>query len=95
MKHCTRSRHQLKMAAPLVRVFHSNASSNYSTTLATAYRKHEQAKKREYAQRVRDVEHGVFTPLVLTTTGGMSQEATTFYRKLADGISTRHENIML
>ena len=39
-----------------VRVFHPNASSNYSTTIATAYRKHEQAKKREYAQRVRDVE---------------------------------------
>ena len=29
-------------------------------TIAAAYRKHESTKKREYAQRVRDVEHGVF-----------------------------------
>ena len=72
-----------------IRVFHLNASSNYSTTIATTYRKHEQAKKRKYAQRVRDVEHDVFTPLVFTTTGGMGREATTFYRRLADGISTK------
>ena len=65
-----------------LRVFHPNASSNYSTTITTAYRKLEQAKKREYAQRIRGVEHGVFTPLVFTTTGGMGREATTFYRKL-------------
>ena len=83
-----------------VRVFHLNESSNYSTTIATAYRKHEQAKKRKYAQRVRDVEHDVFTPLVFTTTGqplvftttgGMGREATTFYRRLADGISTKEQ----
>ena len=47
-----------------IRVFHPNASSNRSTTTAAAYRKHETAKKREYAQRIREVEHGVFTPLV-------------------------------
>ena len=33
-------------------------------TIAASYRKHESTKKREYAQHVRDVEHGVFTPLV-------------------------------
>ena len=41
-------------------------------------------KKREYGQRIREIEHGVFTPLVLSTTGGMGREATTFYRRLAD-----------
>ena len=39
---------------------------------------HESTKKREYAQCVPDVEHGVFTPLVLSTTGGMGREAVTF-----------------
>ncbi len=35
------------------------------------------------------MEHGVFTPLVLSTIGGMGREAATFYKRLADGISTK------
>ena len=46
-------------------------------------------QKREYAQRVREVEHGVFTPLVLSATGGMGHKAATFYKGLADGISRK------
>ena len=49
-----------------VRVFHPNASSYRSMSLQGAFRRHEQAKKREYGERVREVEHGVFTPLVLS-----------------------------
>ena len=30
------------------------------------------------------VKHGVFTPLVFSTTGGMAHECSTFYRHLAD-----------
>ena len=72
-----------------VRVFHPNASSNRAPTMAAAYRKHETTKKREYAERVREVERAVFTPLVLSTTGGMGREAATFYKRLADGISRK------
>ena len=64
-----------------VRVFYPNASNNRSTLISSAYRRHEQAKKREYGQRVRDVEHGVFTPLVFSSTGGMGMEATTFLQR--------------
>ena len=60
--------------------------------VSSAYRRHEQAKKREYGQRVRDVEHGVFTPLVLSTTGGMGKEATTFYKRLADMIAQKRQH---
>ena len=66
-----------------VRVFHPNALSNSSGSIITTYRKHENIKKRAYGQRVRDIEHGVFTPLVFSTTGGMGQEACTFYKRLA------------
>ena len=71
-----------------VRVFYPNAPtcSNHSTD---AYRRHEMAKKREYGQRVREVERGVFTPLVLSTNGGMGKEAAAFYRRLADMIAQR------
>ena len=36
-----------------VSVFHPNASWNFSSNLASAYRKHEQDKKREYGERIR------------------------------------------
>ena len=48
----------------------------------------EDAKKQEYGHQVRDIEHGVFTPLVFTSTGGMGHEATVFYRHLADLLAT-------
>ena len=41
-----------------------------------------------YNLRVREVEHGVFTPLVCTSTGGVSWEATVFYKRLADLLVT-------
>ena len=51
----------------------------------------ENAKKREYGERVREVEHAVFTPLVLSTCGGMSRETTTFYKKLAADLATKRK----
>ena len=60
-----------------VRVFYLNTPSNRSID---AYRRHKMAKMREYGKRVREVERGVFTPLVFSTNGGMGKEATTFYR---------------
>ena len=74
-----------------VRVFYPNASSNRSTDPSSVYRRHEQAKKQEYGQRIREVECGVFTPLVLSTTGGMGREATTFYKWLADMIAQKRQ----
>ena len=45
-----------------------------------AYRRHEREKRRQYEQRVREVEHGHFTPLVFTTTGGMGDAAGQVYK---------------
>ena len=74
-----------------VRVVHPNAPSNNSGSISTAYKKHEDIKKRPYSQWVREVEHGVFTPLVFSTNGGMGQEATTFYKRLADMIAQKQQ----
>ena len=71
-----------------VRVFYPNASSYRSLSLPSVYKYHEDAMKQEYGQRVRDIEHGVFTTLVFTSTGGMGREATVFYRHLADLLAT-------
>ncbi len=47
------------------------------------YKKHEQAKKRAYEERIREVEHATFTPVVLSTTGGIAKEANIFYKKIS------------
>ena len=65
-------------------VFYPNASSYCTLGLSFTYKCHEDVKKREYGNRVREVEHGVFTPLVFTSTGDMGWEAITFYERLAD-----------
>ena len=67
-----------------IRVFHPNAPSYRHTSISAMYRRHEQAKKREYGDRIREVEMASFTPLVFATTGGMGREASAFYRPLAD-----------
>ena len=72
-----------------VRVFHPNASSYQNTELPRLYRQHEREKKAKYARRVTEVEHGCFTPVVLSTSGGMAPEATTFFRRLASLVSEK------
>lgn len=74
-----------------VRVFHPNAPSNRSGRLSAVYKRHEDEKKRVYGQRVLEIEHGVFTPLVLSTTGGMGREAKVFYKRLADMLSYKRD----
>ena len=72
-----------------VRVFHPNAQSYRHSSISSLYRRHELAKKREYGDRIREVENGSFTPLVFATTGGMGREATLLYKRLADKISEK------
>ena len=58
-----------------VRVCHPNAVSYRDLEPQQIYRIHENEKKRLYSKRVLDIEHGTFTPLVFTTTGGMGRSA--------------------
>ena len=72
-----------------VRVFNPNAPSNRNTTIENCYRKHEMEKKRAYAQRVREIEHSSFTPIVLSASGGFAREATNFYKRLASRLADK------
>ena len=72
-----------------VRVFNPHAPSNRRIPLQSCYRKHEQTKKRTYEQRCREVEHASFTPLVMSATGGLAKEATTFYKRLASMLASK------
>ena len=62
-----------------VRVFNPSVKSNQTASLASVYRRHEQEKKRSYEQRIREVEHATFTPLVMLTTGGMGKAAIFYF----------------
>ena len=74
-----------------VRVFNPLAPSNRNQQPAAVFRKHEREKKRAYQQRVQEVEQSSYTPLVLSVTGGMGAEASTFYKRLAAMLSQKWE----
>ena len=74
-----------------VRVFNPCARSNRQASLQSTYRRHKQEKKQQYEQRIREVEHSTFTPLVLSTTGGMGRAATTFFKRLAAMLSEKRD----
>ena len=74
------------------KVFNPNTQTNRKFPLAACYPCHEKMKKRAYEQRVTDIEHGSFTPLVFSTTVGMGKLAETFYRRLASLSQPRETN---
>ena len=74
-----------------VRVFNPHARSNRQHNLAATYRKHECLKQRAYEQRVREVEHGTFTPLVMALTGGLGKAASICYKKLASLLASKRD----
>ena len=75
-----------------VRVLNPHAPTNRNQGPSGMYRTHEREKKRTYEQRVREVEHSTFTPLVLSATGGMGNEATTFYKRLASLLAEKWDS---
>ena len=72
-----------------VRVCHPNADSYRDLTPKQIYKKHENEKKRQYAERVMEIEQGTFTPLVFTTTGGMADECVRYHSRLAELIANK------
>ena len=72
-----------------VRITHPNSPSYRDKTPEQLYRQHEQEKKRDYNNRVLQVEKGSFVPLILSTTGGMGPESTKFHRRLAELVATK------
>jgi len=69
-----------------VRVFYPLAKSHLHQS---CYKKHENEKKCHHEERVYNIEHGAFTPLVFSAAGGMGPIATTFYKRLAFLLSER------
>ena len=73
-----------------VRVFNPFAQSYRNTSLSQCYRRNEMENKRAYDERVREIEHGSFSPLVFSTSGGMGTTATVVYKRIASMIAEKH-----
>ena len=73
-----------------VRVCLPNAASYRDLTSKQIYKKHENEKKRQYAERVMEIERGTFTLLVCTTTGGMADECVKYRSRLAELIANKN-----
>ena len=71
------------------RVFYPFATTYLPMSLASAYRSCSKAKKREYQERVQRVEDGSFTPMVMTTAGGMGPEMSVVVKFLAAKIAVK------
>ena len=74
-----------------VRVTHLNTSTQRGQTTSKIFRAHEMAKRREYLQRVLDVENGSFTPLVFGTNGGLGEECASFLSTLSQKIASKDD----
>jgi hypothetical protein len=74
-----------------VRVFNPFAKSHFNTKLETVFDKNEQQKKTEYNERVIRIEHGSFTPVVLSAYGGFGRETGRFVSTLISKIAEKHD----
>ena len=74
-----------------VRVFNPSAKRYAKMELTKAYESNEKEKKRLYNERILQVEHGSFTPLVFSATGGMGRECKKFFARLAEMIADKRK----
>ena len=74
-----------------VRIMHPNSPSYKDKNISQVYVQHEKEKKRTYNDRIIHVEKASFTPIVLSTFGGMGPEADRFHRRLATLISVKRK----
>ena len=72
-----------------IKVVSPYAKSYMGLSSSSLYRMAENAKLREYSERIRDVEHADFNPLVFTTAGGMAPQSHLVFKKLAYACSER------
>ena len=74
-----------------IRVFNPFAKSylNQNQSLESVFRNHENQKKKSYNQRVIQVEHGTFTPIVTSSLGGLGRETGAFVTRLIEKLDRK------
>ena len=72
-----------------IKVVSPYARSYSHLSHASLYRSAEKSKEREYAERIKNVEHADFNPLVFTTAGGMAPQSRLVIKRIAAALSER------
>ena len=67
-----------------VRITNTNLESQRHLTSEKIFTKHEREKKIQYNNRIMNVEHGTFTPLVFSVNGEMAKECLKFHKFVAE-----------
>lgn len=63
-----------------IKVFNYYAPLNQHIHPSSSYHAHENAKKRMYKQHICEIEHSLFSSLVMSLTGGLGREAQAAYK---------------
>ena len=74
-----------------VRVFNPLPQTYRQQSLSKVHLKQEQEKKKLYNERVLQVQHGTFTPLVFSSMGGMARECDILFSKLAAKVAEKRD----
>eukprot|EP00117_Sycon_ciliatum_P042614 scpid35295/ scgid0921/ len=74
-----------------IRVFNPHARSNRQQSITATYRKHEAEKRRAYEERVREVEHASFSPIVFSASGGYGKSASAFFKRVASMLADKRK----
>ena len=79
-----------------MRITNTNSESQRHLTSKKIFTKHEREKKRQYNNKIMNVEHGTFTPLVFSVNGGMAKECLKFHKfqKIANRSGCRYEKVL-
>ena len=78
-----------------VRIFNPFAPSLVNTPIATLYRQKEHEKRQSCDERIREVEHVTFAPLVFSTLGGMGPAAAVVYKHIVSSTASKQKKAML
>ena len=74
-----------------IRVFNLHAQRYRCLELKRCFERNEKEKKRQYNERVLQIENGTFTPLVFATNGAMSRECQAFYKRMAEMVAEKRK----
>ena len=72
-----------------VRITNADCASQIDKEITSILKKHEKEKKRQYNARIMEIEHGTFTPIVLTVKGATGPECQIFHKALAEKIANK------
>ena len=67
------------------------APTNLKHQLEGCYCRNEMEKRRQYDERIHEVEHGSFAPQVFSTSGGISKQENVVYKHLASMLARKRD----